>query len=286
MTKLTVEMALEDAGLSWSKIHRVLLVGGSTHMPMVRQLLRDLSGFSPDTGVNPVIAVALGAALYAHMLDTDTAPKAIHFKSVEDDREPSGRAPGHTATNERSMAQAGGNPPKGRKLPQVRFVTAHGVGLRVIAASGQTLNQVLIPRNSPVPTSSTRKFLTHRNKGYSDRLKLVVTQGDADDPELVEVLGTLYISGIPPDEPGRQPVDVSMSFDKQGRLYINAVYLNTGQSLRQSLEIPGGLREGDVREYRRLLEDTGLVRKNPLSSGSLDKIVLEEDDDIPPLELF
>ncbi len=287
MTKLTVEMALEDAGLRWGQLQRVLLVGGSTHMPMVRQMLRDLSGSPPDTGVNPVIAVALGAALYAHMLDTENLPKAIHLKTRgDDDSKPkaeAGQAPARSRTHERGAAHEGIPAPKGVDLPQVRFVTAHGVGLRVLTASGQMHNQVLIPRNCRVPTAATRQFLTQRNKGYGDRLKITVTQGDAEDPQLVEVLGTLYISGLPPDEPGGQPVEVSMSFNKQGRLYINAVYLNTGQSLQQSLEIPGGLREQEVRQYRKMLEETGLVRSKPNRYGSLDEIVLDEEDDEFPL---
>jgi molecular chaperone DnaK len=290
MTKLTVEMALEDAGLSWDRLQRVLLVGGSTHMPMVRLMLQGLSGYPPDTGVNPVIAVALGASLYAHMLDTDSAPKAIHLKPV---------APGHAG-----QSQAGGAGPAGGggsasaapaapqadlSLPNVRFVTAHGVGIRVLTHEGRPINQVLIPRNHAVPTTSTWHFLTQRNKGISDRLKIVVTQGDADDPALVEILGTLYISGIPRDEQGGQPVDITMSFDRQGRLHINAIYLNTGQSLQQSLEIPGGLRQEQVQEFRRLLETTGLIRSESGRSSKLDSIVLlddEEDDELPLVEPF
>jgi molecular chaperone DnaK len=287
MTKLTVEMTLEDAGLRWGQVQRVLLVGGSTHMPMVRKLLHDLSGFPPDTGVNPVIAVALGAALYSHMLDTDSAPKAIHLKPVSKGRAhpaaPAAPAQRPLATYEAASAHGGIPASSSLGSPQVRFVTAHGVGVRLVTYQGRMQNQVLIPRNSSVPASATRRFLTQRNKGYSDRLKITVTQGDADDPELVEILGTLYISGLPPEEPGRQPVEVSMSFDKQGRLSINAVYLNTGHSLQQSLEIPGGLREEEVRQYRELFESSGLVRSHR-KTGSLDQIVLEDDDDYPLID--
>ncbi len=75
-----------------------------------------------------------------------------------------------------------------------------------------------------------------------------------------------------------------MSFNKQGRLYINAIYLNTGQSLRQALEIPGGLREEEVQQYRKMLEETGLVRSESKRPGSLDEIILDDDDDFPLLD--
>jgi molecular chaperone DnaK len=278
MTKLTVEMALEDARLRWDQVSRVLLVGGSTHMPMVRRMLQETSGFAPDTGLNPVIAVALGAALYAHMLENDSAPKAIHLKPVPE---------GRRAESRKDAAAPSAPPaPLGLSLPSVRFVTAHGVGVRLRSREGELLNKVLIPRNQPVPQTTTKRFLTQRDKDRGDRLKIVVTQGDADDADLVEVLGSLYITGIPPDEPGGQPVDITMSFDKQGRLHINAIYLNTGQSLQQSLEIPGGLREEQVREYQKLLENTGLIRVRPEPADRLGSVVLEDDDDLPLIDVL
>ncbi len=276
-TKLTVEIALEEAGLRWNQVSRVLLVGGSTHMPMVRRMLQDLSGFPPDTGVNPVIAVALGAALYANMLETDSAPKAIHLKEAPANVELP--VPVKAASPARSSAAS---------LPSVRFVTAHGVGLRLRGSDGNLYNQVLIPRNRSVPTSCTREFITQREKGRSSRLKFVVTQGDAEDVDLVEILGTLYLTGIPAEEPGGQPVEVTMKFDSQGRLNLDAVYLNTGQSLQQALEIPGGLKEEEVQVYRKMMEDTGLIRSRsrPRSSGGLEAILLEDEDDLPLLELL
>lgn len=274
-TKFTVENALEDAGLRWNQVSRVLLVGGSTQMPMVRQMLEEMSGFKPDTGVNPVIAVALGAALYANMIETDSAPKAVHLKDAS--------AAVELAEPRRPAAPTHSGP---ISMPTVRFVTAHGVGLRLRGADGGLYNQVLIPRNRSVPTSSTREFITQREKGRSSRLKFVVTQGDAEDPELVEILGTLYLTGIPADEPGGQPVEVTMKFDQQGRLQLEAVYLNTGQKLQQALEIPGGLKEDQVKAYRKIMEETGLITPRPASSARLDAILLEDEDDLPMLELL
>jgi molecular chaperone DnaK len=63
----TVEVmrrTLRSAQLTWRDVDRVLLVGGSTWMPMVRMAIRSVSGKEPDLGVNPDEAVAAGAALY------------------------------------------------------------------------------------------------------------------------------------------------------------------------------------------------------------------------------
>ena len=58
-------MVVEEAGISWNQIDHVLLVGGSTRMPMVRALVQRLSGRDPERSVHPDEAVALGAAIQA-----------------------------------------------------------------------------------------------------------------------------------------------------------------------------------------------------------------------------
>ncbi len=65
------EQAIRDAGLTKSEIHRVLLVGGSTRMPAVSDLVRELTGSDGDKGINPDEAVAVGAAIQAGVLKGD-----------------------------------------------------------------------------------------------------------------------------------------------------------------------------------------------------------------------
>lgn len=63
-----VKQALEDAGLNKSQINEVVLVGGSTRMPMVQEMVERLTGKQPHKGVNPDEVVAMGAALQAGVL--------------------------------------------------------------------------------------------------------------------------------------------------------------------------------------------------------------------------
>ncbi len=116
---------LGAAGLEWKDIQRVLLVGGSTRMPMVARMLQSLSGILPDRSVNPDEAVARGAALYAaHLL----AKRA---------------------------AEAAGGQRLGRGSSgafEVTNVNAHSLGVEGIDADTlRKKNVVLIPRNSPLP---------------------------------------------------------------------------------------------------------------------------------------
>jgi molecular chaperone DnaK len=65
------EQAIRDAGLTKGSVDRVILVGGSTRMPAVADLVRELSGRDADKGVNPDEAVAVGAAIQAGVLKGD-----------------------------------------------------------------------------------------------------------------------------------------------------------------------------------------------------------------------
>src|SRR3954452_21244457 len=64
-TRTLTEEALEEAKLTWHSLDGVLLVGGSTRMPMVRSYVTEMSGKPPRTGVNVDEVVALGAAIQA-----------------------------------------------------------------------------------------------------------------------------------------------------------------------------------------------------------------------------
>ena len=70
-TKEPVENALSDAGMKFSDIDHVILVGGSTRMPSVQQLVKSLTGKDPHKGVNPDEVVASGAAIQAGVLKGD-----------------------------------------------------------------------------------------------------------------------------------------------------------------------------------------------------------------------
>ena len=224
-TKLTTEIALEESGLTWSQIDRVLLVGGSTHMPAVHAMLERVSGKKPEFGVNPVIAVALGAAVYAYTLEAD-----LGLTLVE------------------------------RPRTGITFVTAHGVGLRVRDDSGKGWkNSVLIPKNSQVPATATRRFVCAEEINQHTVIQIEVTQGDSEDVDLVEVLGQASIEGFPRNEPAGQPVDVNLEFDKQGRLHMKAIYANTGHEVQMSLEVTGGLCEEEVIQQHTHLKKVGFL---------------------------
>ena len=70
-TRIPVENALKDAKLQASDISKVLLVGGSTRVPCVQAMVKEITGKEPDKGINPDECVAIGAAIQGGVLAGD-----------------------------------------------------------------------------------------------------------------------------------------------------------------------------------------------------------------------
>ena len=69
--KAPVQQALKDAGLSTGDVNEVILVGGSTRMPAVQELVKNMTGKQPNMSVNPDEVVAMGAAVQGGVLAGD-----------------------------------------------------------------------------------------------------------------------------------------------------------------------------------------------------------------------
>ncbi len=70
-TRIPVENALKDAGISADALHKILLVGGSTRVPCVQEMVKKITGKEPDKGINPDECVAIGAAIQGGVLSGD-----------------------------------------------------------------------------------------------------------------------------------------------------------------------------------------------------------------------
>ena len=70
-TRVPVEQAMKDAGITANDIHKVLLVGGSTRVPCVQEMVKKITGKEADKGINPDECVAIGAAIQGGVLSGD-----------------------------------------------------------------------------------------------------------------------------------------------------------------------------------------------------------------------
>jgi molecular chaperone DnaK len=201
-TRSLTEEVLGEAGLTWAQLDQVLLVGGSTHMPMVRAAIVELSGKDPVRGVNPDEAVALGAAIQAHVCASETS------------------APGIAA------AVPLGGLSGGRLL--IGDVTAHGLGtLALNEQQNRTENFVLIPHNSKVPAKGSGDFFTVIENQL--RLEVTITEGEETDPKYVTPVGESTFA-MPPYPKGA-PVRITISYDFDGLVHAEVFDGTTGSKL-------------------------------------------------------
>jgi molecular chaperone DnaK len=204
-TRRLTEEALGEAGLSWDRLSGVLLVGGSTRMPMVRSFVTKMAGAPPRAGVNVDEVVALGAAIQAAMEEGLDASDAV---------------------------------PK-LTLPAPRRVTdvmSHSLGAVAVNEAGTAyVNDVVIRRNLPIPAENKRSYLHATHGGANDRLEVYLTQGESAAPLDCAVLGKYVFSGIRPTA-AEVTVDLGVSYDVNGVVQVRAAQRDTRHALDVSVE--------------------------------------------------
>lgn len=208
-TRDIARMVVEDAGLAWQQIDRILLAGGSTRMPMVRAMITELAGKEPERSINPDEVVALGAAIQAHITEVEAA--AAGTQNGEPDNLPV-LASGFT-------------------MPRIRDVTSQGLGAIALKRNARhdddMENVVIIPPNTKIPAKRGQIFETLQDQ--QTRLKVEVTQGDDEDPAYVRMVGeqTLDI----PAYPKGAPFEIVYAYDIDQTVFIEVVDKTTGEQV-------------------------------------------------------
>ena len=208
-TRATTQLVLNEAGLEWPEVDALLLTGGSTRMPQVVRMLRDLSGQEPDRSLSPDEAVAHGAALYHGIL-----------------RAQGGESAPATAT--------GGT--------RITNVNSHSLGVVALAPStGRLCNSILIPRNTPLPHAGSQRFRTV--KDGQARIKVRVVEGEAVNPEDCIQLGEFVVEPLPAGLPKGTPVRVTYRYDPSGRIHVEAeLESHAGRAKARARIVRGGPR--------------------------------------------
>ena len=201
-TKDTTELVMQQAGVQKGQLDEVMLVGGSTYMPVVEKMLEDVTGKRGVRDVIPERAVSEGAAIHAAILEA--------------------KATG----GEGRMAKAVIN-----RLRSVNTidVNSHSLGIKISDPSDKSrkINHIMIPRNSAVPTSVSQRFVT--NSQGQQRVHVEILEGEAPDPLACTLIGDFRVFNLPENLPKGSPVEVTYSYDKSGRINATAKEL-TGNS--------------------------------------------------------
>lgn len=212
-TETTTQLVLRQAKLDWNSIDRVLLVGGSTRMPMVVDMLKRLTGRESDRSISPDEAVAHGAALYAGKL----------------------------------MAQPGSHGSTDFTLVNVN---SHSLGIIGIDQRAKCeRNIVLIPKNTALPSRAARRFATARDN--QSNVRVVVAEGESENPEHCIRLGQCVVRNLPPGLPKGTKIEVEYRYSSNGRLSVRARVPVARLSAAVEIQYEGALHIPDLETWHR-----------------------------------
>jgi molecular chaperone DnaK len=204
-TQRLTEQTLEEINLPWDQIDQVLLVGGSTRMPMVRNYVERMSGKPPLSTVNPDEAVALGAAIQAAM-DMDNLNPALPMLALA-----------------------------GRK--KSIDVMSHSLGMIAINEDGSKYtNSIIIQKNKPIPSTETRPFTLRVSQRHENKLEVFMTQGESTNPVDCAYLGKYVFSNLPALTEKTAVLDISYAYDKNGVVKVSAIERSTRKPLTIKIE--------------------------------------------------
>ena len=198
------KLAMKDAALEIKDINTVLMVGGSTRVPLVKKTVSTFFNQAVNDSVNPDEVVALGAAVQADIL----------------------------SGNNKNML--------------LLDITPLSLGIETMGG----LMDVLLPRNSKIPTKTSRQYTTQ--KDAQSGINISVYQGERDLVKDNRQLGAFTLTGIPAMPAGLPKVEVSFLINADGILQVSAKELRSGVTQSIDIKPQYGLTDEEVEQ--RLLE--------------------------------
>jgi molecular chaperone DnaK len=218
-TKDTTELVLQQSGVTPGTLDEVVLVGGSTYMPVVTQMLREVCKQEPSRALAPEKGVAEGAAIHAAIL------QARH---------------GNNAGGVVSAIQ--------KRLNSVKTVdvNSHSLGIKITDPKDRSrkINHIMIPKNSPVPNSVKQKFGT--NADGQQRIHVEILEGDAIDPAACELIGDFRVFNLPSSLPKGSPIEITYAYDASGRISATAKELTGNNTASAEIVRDGGMNEAQI----------------------------------------
>jgi molecular chaperone HscA len=227
--------AIADAKVDAGAIESVVMVGGSTRVPAVKNAVSSFFGRQVNDTVNPDEVVALGAAVQADIL-------------------------------------AGNN-----KEFLLLDITPLSLGIETMGG----LMDVLIPRNSKIPTKVGRQYTTHKD-GQSG-MRISVFQGERDLVQDNRKLAEFNLSGIPAMPAGFPKVEVSFLINADGILVVKAKELRSG--VEQSIEVKPQYGLSD-QEVEKMLLDSITNAKDDIAKRALVEARTEGEQLLETTEKF
>ncbi|WP_067848918.1 Hsp70 family protein [Nocardia lijiangensis] len=235
-----------------ASIDRLLLVGGSSRMPMVERELTKELGLIGELR-DPDLSVARGAALYGEKLEMERLIVAdlVTRGRLRDGSGVNEAAPADLDQSIARVAQSFGQPVSlvRRMLEiQVDTVVSRGFGVLALDSHYGLAAAWLVHRNQTLPVRVRRSFGTVREDQDQIELTIVEQQGQAASmrPEDTKVLVEGRIRGIPPGYPAGSEVRVTFEMGFDGVLHVTAHHVDADLPLTLSAQTGATLSQADV----------------------------------------
>lgn len=210
-----VKKTLEEAKMTKKDIDEIVLVGGTTLIPQVREAVREFFGKEPNKSINPEEVVAMGAAIEAEILT-----------AKEEKRAPEG------------------------EIKSVLLLDVLPLSLGIETLGG--INTIMIPKNTTIPTSKTQIFTTAADNQTS--VEIHVLQGERPMAADCRSLGKFILDGIPPAPRGIPQIEVTFDVDANGILTVTAKDKATGKERSIKITGSIGLSKEEIERMKREAE--------------------------------
>ena len=208
--------------MNWSDIDKILLVGGMTRMPMIREMVQEISGVPLADHVSPDEAVAVGAAI-----------QGILSQLADDDK--TGKKTVSKETREQFSTRDGG-------LIQVTNITSHTLG--VVLWNEDTMEEYVFPmikKMTAIPAEFKNNFGTAQ--ANMARVVVRVVEGESTVPSECTPLGLCAVD-LPPFLPKGSPVELTYRYNSNQVLEV--IVDAFGKQSRVMIERNTGLSEDEM----------------------------------------
>ena len=227
------ENLLAGLNITWRDITDILLVGGSTRMRQVSTYLKRISGHTPLLQVNPDEAVALGAAIQAHL----PLPQYNVITVFEPNKQKKNSSSSllqsikqklQSGNTEETKVMLSG--PVGKEVALrtalcivQEDVVAHAMGVIAVNAEGtHYINKTIIPANQKIPVKCAEAFHYYTTPNGDNEVEIYVLQG-TKPPLEAEVIGKYVVSGIMHNKSDNPTtIKIQYSYDMNGMIHVQA----------------------------------------------------------------
>lgn len=220
--RMTVMAVLDDNDLKPQHVDEVLMVGGSSRVPAVLDMVASFFGKQPNTSVHPDEAVARGAALFASQMMA-ASKGAVVAPQVRDIVE---------------------------RLPSIRDIVPHSIGTTALWDDDTEHNSIILERGSKLDTPVKKTYKTVEDGQTA--VQIDINEGEGDDLEYVERIGGFDLI-LPEPRPAGSPVDVEITLDRSGVIRVIAIDLKSGQEKSIAIDYSSNMKPEQVAERAKWL---------------------------------